>query len=98
MLRELDQLPAGLLDLDATQLEARLGGPTLIHLRGRREQALLVTVLMHGNETTGWEAVRRLLPRFDIAGGGGGSAPLAESLHQQCVGRSGRRAPPGWSA
>ncbi len=70
MLRELDHLPAGLLNLEAAQLEARLGGPTLIHLRGRREQPLLVSVLMHGNETTGWEAVRSLLNRYEVGGGG----------------------------
>ncbi|HEB96111.1 MAG TPA: peptidase M14 [Sedimenticola thiotaurini] len=61
MLQQLDHIPDGLLDLEATELEARLGGPTLIHLPGRRGPALFVTVLMHGNETTGWAAVRRLL-------------------------------------
>ena len=61
MLKELDHIPPGLLDLEATQLQAALGGPTLIHLQGRRQAPLLVTVLMHGNETTGWEAVRTLL-------------------------------------
>ncbi|MCB1831822.1 MAG: succinylglutamate desuccinylase/aspartoacylase family protein [Gammaproteobacteria bacterium] len=61
MLQELDQIPPGLLDLKATQLQAALGGPTLIHLEGRRRAPLLVSVLMHGNETTGWEAVRTLL-------------------------------------
>ena len=61
MLQELDFIPSGLLDLDATRLISALEGPTLIHLRGRREPALFVTVLMHGNETTGWEAVRELL-------------------------------------
>ena len=77
MLRELDYLPAGLLDLEASQLAARLGGPTLIHLAGRRQQALLVSVLMHGNETTGWEALRRLLPRFS---GDDGRLELPRSL------------------
>ncbi|MCP5406213.1 MAG: succinylglutamate desuccinylase/aspartoacylase family protein [Chromatiaceae bacterium] len=61
MLKQLDHIPPGLLDLEATQLQAALGGPTLIHLEGRRQEPLLVTVLMHGNETTGWEAVRILL-------------------------------------
>lgn len=68
MLNELDHLPEGLLDLEAAQLESRLKGPTLIHLPGRREPALLISVLMHGNETTGWEAVRQLLGPY-LAGG-----------------------------
>ncbi|PLY14765.1 MAG: peptidase M14 [Sedimenticola sp.] len=69
MLRQIDQIPAGLLDLDASRLASLLGGPTLIHLQGRREPALFISVLMHGNETTGWEAVRRMLQRYDLHGG-----------------------------
>ena len=61
MLRQLDHIPDGLLQLDAHELYAKLGGPTLIHLSGRRTPALFVSVLMHGNETTGWSAMRQLL-------------------------------------
>jgi len=64
LLNEIDHLPEGLLHLDASQLHSRLGGPSLIHLPGRREPALFVSVLMHGNEPTGWEAVRRVLKRY----------------------------------
>ena len=60
-LTEFDHMPAGLLDLPATELHKVLNGPTLIHLPGQNPQPLFVTVLQHGNETTGWEAVRRLL-------------------------------------
>lgn len=76
MLSELDYLPPGLLEQDATQVESLLGGPTLIHLKGRREPALLVTVLMHGNETTGWLAVRELLRQQSM----GQAPPRALSL------------------
>jgi succinylglutamate desuccinylase len=57
----LDHLPGGLLDLPATELHRHLDGPTLIHLPGRRPRPLFVSVLQHGNEVSGWEAVRRLL-------------------------------------
>jgi len=57
----LDHLPDGLLDLPAHRLQEVLDGPTLIHLPGRRPQPLFVSVLQHGNEISGWEAVRRLL-------------------------------------
>jgi len=57
----LDHLPDGLLQLPATELRERLSGPTLIHLPGRMPQPLFVSVLQHGNETSGWDAVRRLL-------------------------------------
>lgn len=61
LLNERDDLPVPLLETDATGLHDALGGPTLFHLPGRREPALFVSVLMHGNETSGWDAVRRLL-------------------------------------
>jgi hypothetical protein len=57
----LDHLPDGLLRLQATELRRVLDGPTLIHLPGRIPRPLFVSVLQHGNETSGWDAVRRLL-------------------------------------
>lgn len=61
MLNITDTLPDGLLDCNAAQLHEKLTGPTLFHLKGRRERPVFVSVLLHGNESTGWEAVRKLL-------------------------------------
>jgi succinylglutamate desuccinylase len=77
MLTIIKGLPEGLLDLESRQLDGVLGGPTLIHLEGRRDDTLFVSVLLHGNETTGWEAVRRLLKTYDA---GGGDKPLPRNL------------------
>jgi len=61
-------IPDGLLERDAAGLHALLGGPTLIRLRGRRSPALFVSVLLHGNETSGWDGLRRYLSeRRDLA-------------------------------
>ncbi len=60
-LLELDHLPDGLLERPASALYQQLEGPTLIHLEGRIKRPLFVSVLQHGNEVTGWEAIRRLL-------------------------------------
>jgi len=57
----LDQLPESLLEKPATALYKHLPGPTLIHIPGRNPRPLIVSVLQHGNEDTGWEAVRILL-------------------------------------
>lgn len=57
----LDQMPPRLLDRTARELHRDLDGPTLIHLPGRDPHPLFVSVLQHGNEHSGWEAVRRLL-------------------------------------
>ncbi len=77
MLTELEQLPPGLLERRAEELHDLLGGPTLIHLPGRRQGPLFVSVLMHGNEDVGWEAVRRLLRRYQP---GGGTQPLPRAF------------------
>lgn len=61
ILNEFDRLPDGLLELNSTELSSRLDGPTLIHLDGERKPALFVSVLIHGNEPVGWDAVRLLL-------------------------------------
>lgn len=79
MLRILNELPSGLLDADATEVRALLGGPTLIHLEGRRGPALFVSVLLHGNETTGFEAIKQVLKRYR-PGGGAYDLPRALSL------------------
>jgi succinylglutamate desuccinylase len=57
----LDHVPEGLLERPASSLHRQLDGPTLIHLEGRRRRPLVVSVIQHGNEITGWEAIRRLL-------------------------------------
>ena len=57
----LDYMPDRLLERPASALHQDLDGPTLIHIPGYHEQPLFVSVLQHGNEDTGWEAVRRLL-------------------------------------
>ncbi len=64
LLREYHDLPAALLDAEPRQLAEVLGGPALIHLPGRRERPLFVSVLLHGNETTGVFAVQGLLRQF----------------------------------
>ena len=64
MLTILDHLPDGLLEREAHELHEVLNGPTLMHLEGRRREPLMVTILLHGNETTGWLALRTLLRRY----------------------------------
>lgn len=61
MLTVLDYLPDNLLDKKAHELHALLSGPTLIHLSGQQRRPLFVSVLLHGNESTGWEAIKSYL-------------------------------------
>lgn len=64
MLHETDTLPNGLLEADATELKQLLGSPTLIHLRGEKPEPLFICTLLHGNETTGFYAIQRLLKQY----------------------------------
>lgn len=66
-LKVLNEVPPGLLDAAATQLAELLGGPTLLHLPGRREQPLFVSALLHGNEDAGLAAVQRVLRKYQHA-------------------------------
>jgi hypothetical protein len=67
MLTQYDALPPGLLELPAHRLAEVLPGPTLIHLPGRRQPPLFVSVLLHGNEDTGWLAAQSVLRKYAAA-------------------------------
>ncbi|MGB5642886.1 MAG: M14 family metallopeptidase [Gammaproteobacteria bacterium] len=64
MLHETDTLPDGLLEARATELYDLLGSPTLIHLQGEQPEPLFISTLLHGNETTGFYAIQRLLKQY----------------------------------
>jgi len=64
MLRQTENIPGALLDADPADLGHILGGPTLIHLGGRRPSPLFVSVLLHGNEDAGLRAIQRLLKKY----------------------------------
>jgi succinylglutamate desuccinylase len=67
MLTQYDALPPGLLELPAARLGEVLPGPALIHLPGRRTLPLFVSVLLHGNEDTGWLAAQSVLKKYATA-------------------------------
>ena len=58
-----DRFPDELLHVPAWRLWQYLEGPSLFRIAGRRPEPLFVSVLLHGNEHTGWEAVQAVLER-----------------------------------
>lgn len=60
----LDSLPSGFLDCGARDLHLMLDGPTLIELAGERLPPLFVSILLHGNEDSGLEAVQRVIRSY----------------------------------
>ncbi len=73
MLRILDQVPDGFLDVEPRDLYGLLKGPTLLHLTGARNPAIFVSVLLHGHETSGFIAIQNLLKKY-------ATQPLPRSL------------------
>ncbi len=63
-LKQLDYLPEGLLEVSTQELHTILPEPTLIHLSGKQAAPLFVSVLLHGNEPTGFIAVQLLLKKY----------------------------------
>ena len=56
--------PERLLETESEGLAKLLGGPSLIHFAGRAGKSPLAAVaLLHGNETSGWTALRRVLKK-----------------------------------
>lgn len=64
MLKIVEVLPEGFVEAQPEQLDDLLGGPTLIHLAGRQQPTLFVSLLLHGNEPTGLFAVQALLKKY----------------------------------
>lgn len=48
-----------ILDLPAKELHRYIDGPTFFDLRTHGRQPFFVSVLLHGNETSGWEGLRQ---------------------------------------
>lgn len=64
-LTELDTLPEGFFALpNAQALHTIMPNPTLVHLEGRRQPRLFISVLLHGNEDTGFVALQQLLRKY----------------------------------
>ena len=68
MFNQFDYLPEGLLETDVEKLHELLGIPTLIHLDGTNKQPLFICTLLHGNETTGFYAIQKILKKYASTG------------------------------
>jgi len=60
-LDDLGHFPDRLLDVSASELWRHLRGPSLFRFPGRQAAPVFVSVLLHGNEDTGWRAVQAVL-------------------------------------
>jgi len=67
-LHTFDYLPPGFLDCSAKNLHHVIPGPSLIHLQGKKQTPLFVSILQHGNETVGLYAIQQLLKAYKESG------------------------------
>lgn len=61
---EYDELPEGFLTATPANLHQHVPRPAIIRLPGRRQPAVAVVLLLHGNEPVGLQAVQRLLHSY----------------------------------
>ena len=61
MVTQLNSLPQGILELSADQLYTKLTNHTLVHLKGKIERPVFISILQHGDEYTGWDALKDYL-------------------------------------
>jgi len=64
MLNIINKLDEKILELPAHRLHEVLPGPTLVHLKGKQDPALFLSILLHGNENSGWEVVKNILTKY----------------------------------
>lgn len=64
-LKRIDEVPPELLTIESsTQISTLFDQPTLLSLRGKKDNPLFVSVLLHGNEDTGFLAIQKLLKKY----------------------------------
>jgi len=59
-----DKVPETFLEIDILDLHKKFPGPFLMHLKGEKSEPLFLSVLLHGNETTGLLALKKVLSRY----------------------------------
>lgn len=64
-LKQLESFPKELLDIRAEELYTIFPQPTLLHLKGMNSQVVFISVLLHGNEPTGFYVVQELLRKYE---------------------------------
>lgn len=58
------EIPAALYECDVKDVHDILGGPTIIHLKGNNSQAVFLSALLHGNETTSFLVLQKLFNNY----------------------------------
>ena len=63
-LQQIESIPQQLLVTCCEELYTLFPTPTLLHLQGRSQETVFISVLLHGNESTGYYVVQELLKKY----------------------------------
>jgi len=63
----LNSLPEGFFNIDYRRIRQKFPTPTLVHLVGRKPDAIFVSILLHGNEYSGLKVMQKLLKKYQQA-------------------------------
>jgi hypothetical protein len=64
-LKQLESFPKELLHISVDKLYTLFPEPTLLHLHGMRPETIFISVLLHGNEGTGFRVIQKLLREYE---------------------------------
>lgn len=64
MLNIINEIPKELIDCHIKDIGSILSGPTLLHIKGAKSNPLMISTLLHGNETTSFYVLQKLLADF----------------------------------
>lgn len=59
-----DSFPTDLLSVEVVEIDTVLPGPSLIYVPGALEPPVFVSSLLHGDETTGFQAIQKLIAKY----------------------------------
>ncbi len=63
-LKIIDYIPEGFLEIKPKDITQLISAPALIHLRGKKERAFFISILLHGNEFSGLIILQRILQKY----------------------------------
>lgn len=64
LLKIIDHIPKGFLEVKSDGITKFINNPTLIHLRGKEDQPFFISILLHGNEYSGLIIIQEFLKKY----------------------------------
>ncbi len=63
-LQQVENYPQQLLEIGCEELYTLFPGHTLLHLPGKKPETVFISILLHGNENTGFYVIQELLKKY----------------------------------